>query len=1241
MKKGIDRNNSPEKTSPDYIYWAKNSINSESFDAFINERGTAIEIDFSSLNINFFAGWWAIGNIIVFLYKDNNNKDVIAAINEDNNLLTVKLVRNDLNFDINHPVKIRGKYNALGQLKIVLYGDLNPVRYINIDTALASDPISLYGLFPISKNPNISINSLDGAGNVLTGQYFVAIRYLTVDRTQSGFSPLSPPLNITNISNSAPFTGNSAFITGKATNKGIQITLTNVDTAYNKIQVAIISQISGTIATQIVKEVNITSSTINTIYNGTEFLSLINLEDVIVDNPIYTSAKVGTDINDELLLADLTTDQSIDYQTIANYFVIEWTSDRTVIDPFSDSSRKAKGRTFMHEEVYAMYVQFELTSSGKFTDWFHIPGPAMTSGDNVTDAVAVTYSGGLKFGTNDPLVFQTGDTSGAPIYDPINNYYHGTMGKWENQNEVYPANFPVYAGQKVRHHKFPSIKKMNDAIGSNDYSSRWLDYLGIRVDNSVIGATLANYPAIKGYRIGYAKRNLSEQSVIGQTIVQYGANDSANPNSIINPGGNWSKEINSAGYTYTVNKNYVRLNAFDTLLDKPSIGNIYLSNLVKFRVNNLDSSILPTIFYGRLANSTGLNASTVYSTASNFNETFPLGVKTVIPTNELIRKLNNSKYIPQNVLYSVGGVTVDNLNGEETLFAQILGPNLSLDVTGLHKAHDANSSPGLFEEVYLANIKVPKTDFFLSYKNQTVVPIAFICRDFTVPYNINFIAGDAFIGFHSYMSLSGEKNNPATPPDATKGSRMPKFFLCESWNNSNLRVQIDGDYSTYFYPASGAPPVINSPTLWFSLWDMNKFYNVINYSKDYSTVNAFENSSIFNPDIPDIYLFPYRIIKSISTNKDNTLTDGWNAFKANNYYESIRNKGKIINLENWANDNLLIHHERALYITRDTGILQTGSLPITLGSGDLFDIRPREQNGTSFGIAGTQHKYSCLLFDGGYVFADAIRGQVFLYTGQECRDLTKGFRTFFRDNLSATQDNPLNSTGITIAFDKDNNRLLLSQKGVKNFVVSYDIIKEEWASAHDYITDVVFNTRRKVYFIKNKQLYRHNIGPRGNFFGVTYPFYVDFIINEVADRQKVLGAIQWLSKYRNSDGSVNQRKGITHVTIWNDQHCTGRIPLVTNETNSLFVTGVNSKVEDETWSFDEFYNRVTDPNVSFISDLFSDFRPLTSNLDPVNIWWKQEPLRGKYFIVRLEYDNSSDNEVAIRELSPTERLSKN
>jgi hypothetical protein len=1263
MIKGIDQNTNPEATSSEYIYWAKNAIISSLLDTAINERGNRIDINLTPYNLAYKIGVVTLNQYIILFYKSQSNEDCIAVINEITNTVSIRLVRTDFEFDINYPITGRAKYNSNNELIVAFVSANTTPKYVNLDTVSVSDPLNFYNLFPISYNAsNITTEVIEG-GTLPNGAHIITFQYISRDRARTAFTTLSNPTYVTNIDPNQPYTSTKGNNSGTSSNKAIRVTLTDLDTSYTKIAVAVISKANGVITQKLIKELAITGTTLTFIYNGSENIGDVTLDELITDDIRYIAAKHITTLNDQLFLADVKTNVPIDYQSIVNQTVIQWVSTLDFTNTMYNSSKYKAGNTksFLHDEVYAMYMQIE-NLDGTLTDWFHVPGREPTAGERGPSGLGeslVTVEGRTA------KVYELGDTasslgttiSGLFISAPSGAArYYGNMGAWENNNETYDDNFPdMPPGTKVRHHKFPSIEFMAANVYNSQatYGTSTLDRLDIVVTNPAI-----DYSLIKGYRIGYAKRTLGDVSVLGMGLTICAASPSlvdsppSQDTSILtSSAGNFNIScLNGSNDNIILNKNYIRFNSFDLWQDRPVLAGSYLRNYIKIKADKLSddaAGYAGDSTYGQVHNGSGSFDMVTY--VSNFtkqgnNNTLRTGVPT---TNDRVKKLTNPLYLPNNVKLLQDGIVINNLGLEETMFAKVEGSVLDLSpYTLVTDTGNSASSATLAEEVYLASIKQPKSDFFIDFANQGIV----VNPTFIRSGGTNMIEniGDAFVGMYSYAMLSSYNRIRAEDPETVQTERVVNFKMHSvvGRHNPNLRYLTTGDYSTYFYPDMGLF-TINSSEIdkyWFYLYSRQSQWNNFQYSKDYSTVVDLETFGVYNREVPDQSNFNFRIIRSTKASRENALEDGWKTFRLADYFDTVRNKGEITNLESWGNDALIIHHRNAIFRTRDKAVLKTDLLSVTLGSGDIFELEPREERPTNEGTGGTQHKFSCRLTEFGYFFIDEEVRKAYLYDGQQLAEVGKGLRNFFLDNLSCKVDNPFLQVAagveqsIVTAYDQANKRLVLSQKAVKNFTVSFDFNKLEWSTAHDFTPEYMFNTRKNLFSFRSNDLYTHNVGDRGKYYGTVYPFYIDFIVNDEAKIQKLLEAIYFFCKVKNSDGSINQRKTITAITIWNDQHCTDKIELNTNETDSLFVDA-NVKVVDERWQFDDIKDSVDDPSNLFISSLLTDSRPVTSNLRTA-VWYDTEPVRGKYFIVRLEYSNIENKEVHLRDVIPSLRASK-
>jgi len=1259
MIKGLTQQFSGEGTPKGYAFYGKNIIINSKLDEIVNEKGFKLVQALENNAITNIVGIISFGSKIIFFYKaivSSAETSCIGVYDENTDTFSVKLVRTDLNFNIDYPVIGKAKLNLAGNLIVAFTDNFNPPRYINLDTASPSDSLSLYGLFPFSTNPDINLSPVEGSGGFQSGAYLVAIQYIDQNKSGTSWSQLSNPLYI--VPNNF---GDSYLIVqgdggGINTSKGIRIDLTNLDTSYKKLKIGLISKIKDVVSFRVFKEISYASSTFSTVITGGELTTTLDISEVLTKNPVFDRVSEIESLNDQLFLADFRTTPITDLQKVANRISIKWRSDKTISGAFgADEAKDGNIKTYLHDEVYAFYVQFELPN-GSWSNWFHVPGREM----EIPKLAESDIANSINLNGVTPKKFQLEDTGTVISTDSI-SYGEGLMGLWQNEDEVYPDNFPDFAGQKVRHHRFPSLGFMKSLVYTNNdintqyISSTW-DILTVKTQLSSIPSELVG--RFTGYRLGYAKRDESNITVLGYDVIQNAGNiapvggDSISDTFFAGLGGNWKSRLKTGPIDMVVgnpSKSMLRLHSPDLLYYKFTLQNLYLNNIKRFKTDTVNDTVTSgDIEFGELiytnVDDFGNTADSIPKTKSSHITNFRLNVLNMtMPSNQKYLALSNAKYVPHGVEISDPNGTIFNVYSEEIISAKVEA-DLQFDNSGVESGdpyyfvnkedHLDDSSPNIFEETYFSAIKTLRTNLFVSYTDQTVVGINNIVRNFTT--ETQHKGGDGFVCLYSFVTtgfphktMSDTSFNAGIPQS---GWRNLKVFMCESRINLNQRYIQQDSVNTYFYPFLGSKYLSNQEDYW--LWKIDIFNNDLNkwlYNKDNNTINDFEQFGIFDASVQEINDLPFAIARSQKASRDSDIDDGWRIFKSNDIFYTVRDRGYIINLVAFGTDSLLIHHERGLFKTRDKAVLQTDITLISLGSGDLFELEPQEATPTEYGHGGTQHRFSCMLTEAGYFFVDAETGEIFLYKGGEnFTSVSKGFRNFFYEALKRKiyADNPINGEGLTVGFDKQNLRIVLSLKADVSFTMSFDLLKEEWASFHDYIPDLYVTTRKNLYSIKNNSFYTHNKGVTGNFYGTIYPSFVDIIFNDEPLQEKILSSIEWVTKVFKNNVNVPDET-LTHITIWNDYFCTGKIA-INPLTNISEYEAKNARQSDRSWRYDDIKGAVIDPTLPFIDGIFNDYRPIPSNIDVNLPWFEQEEIRGKYFIIRLEYSNFEDKSVSLR-----------
>lgn len=190
----------------------------------------------------------------------------------------------------------------------------------------------------------------------------------------------------------------------------------------------------------------------------------------------------------------------------------------------------------------------------------------------------------------------------------------------------------------------------------------------------------------------------------------------------------------------------------------------------------------------------------------------------------------------------------------------------------------------------------------------------------------------------------------------------------------------------------------------------------------------------------------------------------------------------------------------------------------------------------------------------------------------------------------------------------------------QSFTLSFSLSESDFVFFHDYTPDFYFSSRDQLYNLKNKKIYVHHKGAPGLYHDSSpRSFFVDVVFP--ADSEMILDSVQWISEVLNQ-GQPQQFSTFTHLTIWNSQQCTGRIPLAQVFTNLEYTTRKTQGV----WSFDAFRDQLKVYGTTFLKDLFNNFVIIDGTMDPDKPWFDQSLLQDNWFVIRFEFDNTSGNQ---------------
>ena len=434
----------------------------------------------------------------------------------------------DMKFSEDFPITAKFKKQADGDIIIYWLDDNVPPRTLNITRQQLSNHTLLYGrdpslspdksfinrlnLFPHSGPvPHVELNRVENGGNVRTGIFYLCLGYTDKDLTSTNFVTVANPISIVddpeNISPIESYDGARPDISA---GKVISWTISNLNTDYEYLSVAVVTVYGGVDKAVRLNDVAIEgNSTIKIAFTGTEGTKEYSTEQVVVDAPMYDTAKTMEQVDNTLYLGNLTGNLDIGYQKYANYIKLDpvqkvfekfdpftpsninldrkkgYSSNRRE-DGYRDMENIFKNKGYTRDEIYALYIAFILRD-GRMSYAYHIPGresvenidlsditeqvlfdptiPSSTTLDE--DALVSDYTNQqphiINISGEQARFYQWFDVSMAPnigirnmnFWKNLNEFYPDTD-DWDVSNAASPSTiYPSLRSTNVRHHRFP------------------------------------------------------------------------------------------------------------------------------------------------------------------------------------------------------------------------------------------------------------------------------------------------------------------------------------------------------------------------------------------------------------------------------------------------------------------------------------------------------------------------------------------------------------------------------------------------------------------------------------------------------------------------------------------------------------------------------------------------------------------------------------------------------------------
>ena len=755
------------------------------------------------------------------------------------------------------------------------------------------------------------------------------------------------------------------------------------------------------------------------------------------------------------------------------------------------------------------------------------------------------------------------------------------MAYWENQNEVYPSDFPdayvkgtVFAGKKVRHHCIPE--------------SADLDVLcNLVIKDFTIPEEVATN--IIAFKVHYAERasgnrtNYGTAFTIGCDANVLVGNEVKLPVQLLSVLNNETTPTEITLQSTTPNHQYSYCYHYEFLESKKSLNILSYAKLRKFYV--VDTATDSDGNYAKLL------TNQLYSEIDD-SET--------PPRYNNILFIDNAQYLPinTNTIPYIGDSNITINNGKNTEALLLHFSNLDA-ITFQTRSSRIFTNSSFEEETihyyhngFVVDLCTYREDIYNSYEDQNLVFAGYAEVDIanfieagggTFDTSI-FYGGDEFIG-KPFFFWTRDSNDDDTIEDYMMG------ITGSSALNVELRYQGTAA-DQLVYPITSNVEGVTYPT-GYTIAQRKNLTNYVPSLLDYSTVNTIKPVFAQSQDVD--YLYPTRVIRS---NSQSNVVGAYREFLENDYVDIPRHHIEVIRLDYIAN-KLIIHTKINLLNTIGREQLSIDGLRAYIGSGDIFAAKPNEIFTLSTGFAGLDKPQHAINTPFGYFFLDINSKSIFL--------LNDGIKEISTINMSKEIEALLVEGGTYIVgYDPKYRRLFISRTDANTFTLSFIPEMNTWDSYHSFVPDTYLNTRSKFYSFKNNKVHQHYVGAVGHYYNlyteeetpapIIEPFELAVIFNP--QQQVILEAFSTTHEI-----NTTPQTPLSTFRVSNLEQDSTVIPIV----NDVYPIG-NTRMKTNTW----------------FTNGFRDLKSYDGTVSLVRTFDKKRLFINKYFKLELTYNNASE-----------------
>lgn len=1190
------------------------------------EKGTAVRTAIPSGHA--IVGSYVLGTDEILFLKSEDSCQI--GILTDSDTYTTIVIEPEFNLD--YGIEIEGRKDYRGHRIVYFVVKDQPVRRLDLDE-LPENILEDSRLFLDFSTPLITSQVIGDGGALPSGIYQFAARLVTSGGNSTPFGFISNPIPVVDDIKAAGSDGFDGALPQTDTNKLINLTISNLDTSYDYVEIVAITYV-GTdngLEAHIVGKKQVINSVVTFTYSSTEQQTEeLVLENLLEDFAYYDSAEHITQKDNVLLLSNVkATIHDVDFQAIANdivakYVIFEtphfhyqpveyadadgnnisnWASNNVVWTPtgswraanagttsegqfgYKNESYTAELKGFMRGEVYSLAIVPRWKHGGD--DFaYHIPGSsAVAIAANITTKQLGTYI----------------------------------------STEEYPTG-QSYPTGNVRHHRMPTLAQEPHITYPAD-GTVTLRILGIKLENIIIPDEIKDQ--LEGFSIVMQPRDSNQN----RTIVSQGVAKNLftiNDEYVANAPNYGNLELQDIFTSYTVDKRLFAFYSPDLMhgvITDPSFSHIKSEG--KLRITTVADNRSTTHLDPFLVSS--------YLTSDYFVPTAGLDQQLDTITRE-IDPMNDTTIAKTSLPYSGSKPIWNKWTNGYTVYRCLV------DLTRTYDYHESyNNNGGSTTEVYASLSSTRNLDLY-NLKNNIancygdVSDAEYIIvgqKLYSIPQypragsifpmedsEIECFNGDTFI---SKYSLVLKDQVPTEEAAYSPQTSCMLYLYFETQGNYEYRhyIEVDGDeagtvpyfpkYSVIYDTATPLGILNIDPELGHSL----------GYNKQYSISNILRKYYPKPINWVPVEHYSNRTIHSEQAIEGETV-DAYRLFLENNYHDVPKNRGEITSIF-VHNNQLYIHTAQTLFRSffNEATTQATSSGEVYLGNGGLFPRPSIELYTVSGGYAGTSHGLASQSTPFGRFFIDSNQGKVFLLTDRPVEISYPSMRKYFETNLTAGR--------YLSAYDYSNRRWILTKVG--SWTISYSLDGEPtWASFHSYVPDHIYSKGNRVMMSQEETnfVFELNKGLHGHYLGQdVQPFKIEFVMNPYPTEMKSFDNLEFYTS-SSRDGIEKHYDTFNWMQIYNKVRNTGNLLISVPKTWSeehepRNMDNVMAKLKGNEFKVAIPGDLVNNPEL----DIF-----VASNLVSHESYSAQQKLfrpriTGNYAVLKLQYNNNDDNDFIV------------